>query len=83
MNPLLDGLADRVREVREDPYGPDGVERFAHALGLTRESWLNYERGVTIPDVVILRLIHLSGATRRWLMMGEGPKYQGQGQDRQ
>ena len=79
VNQLLEGLADRVRAVREDLYGPDGVERFAQALGLTRESWANYERGMRIPDVVILRLIHLSGATRRWLMTGEGPRYQGQG----
>jgi hypothetical protein len=72
---LEDGLADRVREVREDLYGPYGSHVLADALGIPRETWINYENGVTIPAGVILRLSHLSGASHSWLMTGAGTKY--------
>jgi hypothetical protein len=81
LNQLEDGLADRVREVREDLYGPFGSHFLADALGIPRETWINYENGLTIPAGVILRLTHLSGASHSWLITGEGTKYPERGSD--
>ncbi len=35
----------------------------------------NYESGVTIPAVVILRFVEITGANPRWLLTGRGDKY--------
>jgi hypothetical protein len=69
------GLAQRVREVRDDLYGPYGAQFLADDLGLPLETWANYERGVTIPAEVILMLIHATGVCPHWLLTGRGPKY--------
>src|SRR3954463_16426159 len=68
-------LAGRVREVREDLYGEHGAQFLADALGLPLGTWANYERGVTIPAVVILQLIDATGVSPGWLLSGHGPKY--------
>lgn len=70
-------LAHRVREVREDLYGEHGAQFLADALGLPVRTWANYERGVTIPAVCILKLIDETGVSPRWLLTGLGPKYPG------
>jgi hypothetical protein len=68
-------LADRVREVREDLYGIHGGPLLAQSLRLPFRTWLNYEAGCTIPALVILRFIELTGADPHWLLTGEGPKF--------
>jgi hypothetical protein len=75
VNQLKDGRAERVREVREDLYGAHGSHLLADALGIPRETWIDYENGLAIPSFVILRLIHLSGVSGRWLITGRGTKY--------
>jgi transcriptional regulator with XRE-family HTH domain len=70
-------LAQRAREVREDLYGEDGAQSLADALGLPLRTWSNYERGVTIPAIIILKLIDATGVSPRWLRTGQGPKYLG------
>jgi hypothetical protein len=80
MNQQLDvSLSQRVREVREDLYGPHGAQFLADALDLPLRTWVNYERGVTIPAGVILRLIVATGVGPRWLQSGLGPKYPARG----
>jgi hypothetical protein len=76
---LLEGLAERVREVREDLFGPDGVRRLAEILKLPPETWANYERGVVIPAGVILLFIEVTGVDPRWLLTGEGDRYMSHG----
>ena len=68
-------LADRVREVREDLYGDYGAQFLADALGVPLRTWANYERGVTIPALVILRFIEITEAHPHWLLTGEGHRY--------
>jgi hypothetical protein len=68
-------LALRVREVREDFCGEHGAHFLADDLGLPLGTWANYERGVTIPAEVILRLIEITRVRPRWLLTGRGPKY--------
>jgi hypothetical protein len=65
-------LASRFREVREVLYGENGAAALAAALDLPKATWLNYERGVTMPADVLLRLIALTGTDPYWLLTGEG-----------
>lgn len=68
------GLAYRVREIRQDLYGEDGLETLARALGVPAETWRNYERGVTMPADMVLEFIVVTGADPRWLLTGEGER---------
>ena len=68
-------LACRIREVREDLYGEYGAQFLADALDLPLRTWANYERGVVIPAVVILKLIEATRVNPCWLLTGRGPKY--------
>jgi hypothetical protein len=55
-------LASRVRQIRLERFGEDGVEHLAGMLGLPARTWANYESGVTIPAEAILRFIAMTGA---------------------
>jgi hypothetical protein len=48
---------------------------------LPTRTWLNYERGVTIPGEVLLRFIDLTSAEPRWLLTGQGPRYRSRPSD--
>ncbi len=75
MNEVQTGLSERIREVREDFYGEFGAQFLADALGIAQETWINYERGVTIPAVVVLKMIEITKANPHWLLTGKGSKY--------
>lgn len=68
-------LARRVREIREEVYGGDGVSSLAEVLNLPWRTWQNYEAGVTIPALVILAFIGVTKAEPHWLLTGHGSKY--------
>jgi hypothetical protein len=68
-------LAGRVREIRREVFGRDGVPSLAQALGIPHQTWMNYESGVMIPAQIILRFIEASGADAHWLLTGEGDRY--------
>jgi DNA-binding transcriptional regulator YiaG len=70
-------LAARLKEVRAELYGEDGAAALARALGVPSRTWYNYERGVTVPAGVLLRLIELTGVEPTWLLHGRGAKYRG------
>ena len=67
-------LARRVREIREDLYGENGVEAVARALGLPPRTWLNYEQGIIMPALVMLQFLDLTAADPHWLLTGEGER---------
>jgi transcriptional regulator with XRE-family HTH domain len=73
------GLASRIRLIRVDIAGDghEGIERLAESLGIPPQTWANYEGGVTIPALVILDLICLTGVSPRWLLDGRGEAYPG------
>jgi hypothetical protein len=73
-NPMIrtDALAGRLRDVRLAMYGEDGGPLLAETLGLPARTWANYESGVTIPGLVILRFIEVTGVEPHWLLTGEG-----------
>ncbi len=68
-------LAARLREVREDLDGEPGSQFMADALEIPLETWLNYESGISVPAEIVLRLQVLSSVSARWLLTGEGEKY--------
>lgn len=70
-------LARRVRAIREEQYGSDGVPAIAEDLGLREQTWRHYEAGVNIPADVILRFIAVTNAHPYWLLSGSGEKYLG------
>ncbi len=44
----------------------------AAALNLPARTWANYESGVIIPGLVLLRFIEFTGVEPRWFLTGEG-----------
>jgi len=64
-------LARRVREIRLERYGEQGVGTLAQALDIPVQTWLNYERGVTLPAEVLLGFLEVTGADPQSLLTGE------------
>ena len=76
-----DGLGRRLRQVRLDLYGENGGPMLAEALRLPVRTWINYEQGITVPALVVLRFIELTGTCPHWLLTGELPRYREMGRD--
>ena len=70
-----DILASRLREIRSEKYGEHGGPLMAEAMGLPARTWANYESGVTIQGLALLRFIDVSGVEPHWLLSGRGEKY--------
>jgi hypothetical protein len=69
-------LGRRLREIREELFGPDGVDELAELLQVLPQSLRNYEEiGELAPATVMLRFIELTGVDPLWLLRGEGPKF--------
>jgi len=68
------GLARRIRQVREELYSDDG-ELLADELGLPLQTWRNYEAGCVMPATIVLEFIELTGTCPRWLLTGEGDRH--------
>jgi hypothetical protein len=72
---MSDVLARRLREVRLAMYGEHGGPLLAEALAIPARTWANYESSVTIPGVVLLRFIAVTGVEPHWLLTGEGLRH--------
>ncbi len=68
-------LSARLKEVRQDLYGENGIESLAAALGVTADTWRNYELGVTMPARVLLEFLVLTDVDPNWLLTGEGERF--------
>ncbi|HEV3166520.1 MAG TPA: helix-turn-helix transcriptional regulator [Isosphaeraceae bacterium] len=68
-------LADRLRQVRLELFGEQGLSELAHQLGIPSRTWHHYESGVTVPAEVILKFVELTSLEPHWLLSGRGPKY--------
>ena len=68
-------LAERLYEIRVELYGEHGGPTLAEELGLPSRTWQNYEAGVTMPAVVMLKFIQATGVNPDWLLTGDGPKF--------
>src|SRR4051794_37589010 len=63
-----DDLASRLRLIRREAYGEDGIADLAEALGLPAQTWRNCEDGVKVPGEVLLRFLLLTEAEPHWLL---------------
>ena len=68
-------LAQRVHEIRLERYGEQGGPALAHAMHRRLRTWMNNEAGITIPALVILLFIRITGVSPEWLLSGECRKY--------
>jgi len=68
-------LAERIRMVRIEHWGVEGKAGLATQLGIPCQTWGNYEAGITIPALVLLKFIGLTGVCPGWLLDGQSPKY--------
>jgi hypothetical protein len=67
-----DVLARRLRKVRLQLFGAHGAPLLAEALEIPVRTWVNYECGIVIPGLVLLRLITDFGVEPQWLLTGAG-----------
>src|SRR5690348_7570315 len=68
-------LGARLRSVRVERCGEDGLPALGARLGVPAETWRRYERGATVPAEVLLAFVELTGASIDWLLSGVGPRY--------
>ena len=68
-------IAGRLRSIREEIYGKEGLPEVAERLGLPPRTWHNYESGVSIPGEVLLRYLILTGAEPLWMFTGHGDRF--------
>ena len=68
-------IADRMREIREDLFGVNGVDSLAQALNVPAATWQNYEAGVTMPGELLLAFLVVVGVDPNWLLTGEGERF--------
>jgi len=73
---LRSDVARRIREIREELYGTHGGPLLAEALNIPFRKWSSYEGGASIPAPLILQFLQVTGVDARWLLTGEGPKYE-------
>lgn len=74
-NDFRSEFARRIREIRLISHGPHGVPMLAGELGLPPRTWQNYEAGVIMPALVLLKFLQATDASPAWLLSGDGPKY--------
>ncbi len=70
-----DLLASRVREIRAEKFGADGVASLTQAMNVTAPTWEHFENGVMIPGWILLQFIELTGVEPHWLLTGKGERY--------
>jgi hypothetical protein len=70
-----DQLASRVREIRLEKFGEDGVAKLSQALNIPARTWENFESGVMIPAWTLLHFMEVTGVDPHWLFSGEGERY--------
>ncbi len=70
-----DALAPRVREIRLEMFGEDGISSVSQSMHIPAQTWENFENGVAIPAWIILQFIEITGVEAHWLLTGEGERY--------
>jgi len=64
-------LGCQLRQIRLEHFGEDGLNVLARALNIPPQTWLNYERGVTMPAEVLLGFLQVTGADPQSLFNGK------------
>ena len=68
------GLADRLREIRRDLYGEDGLENPRPRLGVPAQTWRNYVTGHNHTRRGAVEFVALTETDPQWLLTGEGER---------
>lgn len=68
-------LGGRIRQIRVERFGPNGLVELEQLSGISERTWMNYESGVTIPGLTLLKFIDLTAVAPLWLLYGNGPMY--------
>jgi hypothetical protein len=76
------GIARRIRQIREELYGENGIEVIAKTLDVPVRTWLNFEQGVMMPADILLEFLVVAGLDPNWLLTGEGERLIGADQPR-
>jgi hypothetical protein len=66
-------IAERLVALRSELYGERGGPEMARRLNIPVRTWYNYEKGITVPAEIILRVIKLTGVEAAWLLDGTEP----------
>ncbi len=66
---------ERIGQVRRLRFGEDGIPELVASLNIPARTWENYESGVTIPDLILLRFVCLRQSDPAWLLTGEGEPF--------
>ncbi len=70
-----DQLPRRIRQVRLEMFGENGLATLCRALDIPGRTWENFENGVAIPAWTILQFIDITGVEPHWLLTGNGEQY--------
>jgi hypothetical protein len=70
-----DHLATRVREIRLEKFGDEGIASLSQALNVAARTWENFENGVMIPGWILLQFIEITAVEPHWLLTGKGDRY--------
>lgn len=70
-----DHLASRIRQIRVEKFGAEGVANVSRAMNIAPRTWDHFENGVMIPAWVLLQFIELTGVEPYWLLTGKGERY--------
>ena len=71
-------LRDRLRLIRIELFGDDGIGELAARLGIAASVWHHYETEAdSMPAPLLLRFIDATGASAEWLLHGTGRRYCG------
>jgi hypothetical protein len=70
-----DLLASRVRQIRVEKFGAEGVADVSRAMSIAPRTWDHFENGVMIPAWVLLQFIELTDVEPHWLFTGKGERY--------
>jgi hypothetical protein len=76
------GIAHRVRQIREELYGENGIEVMAKIFDVPVRTWLNFEQGVMMRADILLEFLVVTGVAPNWLLTGEGERLTGEGHPR-
>jgi hypothetical protein len=68
-------LAKRLVVLRSEVYGDRGAPEVARLIGIPLRTWYNYEKGVTVPAEIILKIIEVTSVEAQWLIDRKGPRF--------
>ena len=70
-----DLLAARVREIRVEKFGDEGIAYLSQAMNVPARTWEHFENGVMMPAWILLQFIQITGVEPGWLLTGKGDRY--------